>query len=123
MSVKFTKLTPTIQVHSLDEGIAFYEKLGFKAQWKWPDDQPTHSSLAKDEISFMITSVEKEKGIQKADLYFWVNDVEEYHRKVKGSGVDLPDLVKTDYGMLDTSIVDPWGNHLTFGEPKGEYNG
>ena len=36
--------------------------------------------------------------------------------KLKDAGLDVPELADTDYGMRDTSITDPWGHHLTFGE-------
>jgi uncharacterized glyoxalase superfamily protein PhnB len=121
MHVKFTGLTPTIGVGSLDTAIAFYSKLGFEAQWKWPDQNPTHASLKKDETNFMITFVRNEEKIQKGDLYFWVENIKEYYQNLIESGVEVPALVKTDYGMLDTSITDPWGHQLTFGEAHGEY--
>jgi catechol 2,3-dioxygenase-like lactoylglutathione lyase family enzyme len=121
MSVKFTGLTPTIGVGSLDEAIDFYSKLGFEAQWKWPESNPTHSSLKRDGTNFMIQLIINPEEIQKGDLYFWVQNIQEFHQSLKDQGLDLPHLSKTEYGMLDTSLNDPWGHHLTFGEPQGEY--
>ena len=119
MSIKFTGLTPTLQVSDLDQAIAFYGKLGFEAQWIWPDGKPTHASLKKDAVSFMIALQDNAKDIQRGDLYFWVEDIESYSRLLKEAGLNVPDLADTEYGMRDTSITDPWGHHLTFGEPLG----
>lgn len=120
MKGKFTGLTPTLQVHDLDKAIAFYALLGFEAQWKWPEDSPTHASLKKDETSFMLSLVAESKEVQRGDLYFWVEGIESYHQELREAGIEVPDLVQTDYGMLDTSMTDPWGHHLTFGEPATE---
>ena len=119
MAVKFTGLTPTLQVHDLDQAIAFYAKLGFETGWIWPEGKPTHASLKKDGVSFMIALVDESREIQQGDLYFWVEDIEGYAKKLKDAGIDIPDLTDTEYGMRDASIADPWGHHLTFGEPSG----
>lgn len=116
MAIKFTGLTPTLQVNDLDQAIAFYTMLGFQTQWIWPEEKPTHASLQKDATSFMISLVDPSKEIQRSDLYFWVEDIESYFIQLKDAGLDIPELADTDYGMRDTSITDPWGHHLTFGE-------
>lgn len=117
MKVKFTGLTPTLQVRDLDKAIAFYTSLGFETAWIWPEEAPSHASLKKDEISFMISLQDVSKDIQAGDLYFWVDDIDAYHTQLKDAGIDVPELKDTDYGMRDTSITDPWGNQLTFGTP------
>lgn len=123
MNSKFTGLTVTIGVRSLDDAISFYRKLGLETQWKWPEENPTHASLKKDDVNFMITLVDDKKDIPTADLYFWINDIKLFHQHLKDQGIDVGELEQTDYGMLDTSIKDPYGHQLTFGEPHGEYQG
>lgn len=121
--MKFESIVPTITAHSLHKAKEFYAHLGFSVDWMWPDDKPTHLSLSWDGVSFMVQNVEEASSIHRADLYFRVAGVRELHNSMSQKLDSLPDLIKTDYGMLDFSIDDPWGHKLTFGEPDGEWEG
>lgn len=114
------ELIPTIGVADLDEAIAFYTKMGFKKEWKWPENQPTHAEVSIDGIKVMMVRKE-EDNIQKADLYIIVEGVIDFHKKISGRLNHISGLEKTDYGMLDFSLDDPWGNFITFGESSEGY--
>jgi catechol 2,3-dioxygenase-like lactoylglutathione lyase family enzyme len=120
--MRATELIPTIGVTDLDEAIEYYVKLGFKKEWKWPEDSPTHASVSLDAIHFMMVKKEVEY-IQKADLYIRVEGVVDYHKRMQGAVEGVSELIKTDYGMLDFSFTDPWGHLFSIGEPHGEYQG
>lgn len=118
---QLSAIVTTIQVTQLERAIEFYNQLGFIKDWTWPDDSPTHASLSKDGVGFMITIKADGDSIQKADLYFRISNVEGYHKHLKDNDVIDADLIQSDYGMLDFSISDPWGHRLTFGEPNGDF--
>ena len=120
--MKVTGLNPTLQVHDLHKAAEFYTSLGFKLEWLWPDDKPTHGSVSSHGFAFMFAIIDSATKPEIADLYFRVENVEQLHAELKSKGVTVSDLVKTDYGMLDFSIKDPYGHHLVFGEPSGEFN-
>jgi uncharacterized glyoxalase superfamily protein PhnB len=109
------ELIPTIGVSDLDAAIVFYQKIGFKKEWKWPEDAPTHASVFMDNIKIMMARNES-AHIAKADLYLKVEDVLAFHKEIQGKVDGVSDLEKTDYGMLEFVVTDPWGHIITFGE-------
>lgn len=111
----------TIGATELHEAQRFYEALGFKADWLWPEEKPTHLSLSYGAVSFMV-SRQMAEDIQKADLYFRVEGVQDLHDIFKKLNLDISPLTQSTYGMLDFSFCDPWGHLLTFGEPHGEFS-
>ncbi len=121
MELKINRFVPTIQVTDLEKAVAFYQQLGFKHDWFWPENQPTHGSVSSSSYSVMMELVENTSSINRADLYFVIEDVENYHSYIKTQLGEVPDLVQSAYGMLDFSITDPWGHHIVFGQPQGEF--
>lgn len=118
---KLSAIVTTIQVTDLEKAIEFYNKLGFTKDWIWPDKTPTHASLSKDGVGFMITINMDQEDIQKGDLYFRISNVEGYYKYLKSQRIIDENLIQSNYGMLDFSLTDPWGHRLTFGEPKGDF--
>ena len=121
--MKVTGINPTLQVYDLKKASDFYTSLGFNLDWIWPDDNPTHGSVSSGEFSFMFTKIEDATKPQIGDLYFRVENVEKLHASLKSKNIEVSELTKTAYGMLDFSVTDPNGHHLVFGEPSGEYTG
>lgn len=117
--MKLECITPTIQVTDLIQGIEFYEQLGFEKDWLWPENNPTHASVSMNGVNFMMVKA-RDNHIQKADLYFTMEDVRSFHHHLK-KRLTVSDLIQSDYGMLDFSIEDPWGHHLTFGTAEGTF--
>lgn len=114
-------ITSTLQVHDLDQAITFYIQLGFDLDWKWPESAPTHASISSSGHSFMLEKIDSTTLPSRADLYFRVQNVESLHKSLASKGIEIGELQKMDYGMLDFSISSPNGHHLTFGEPSGEW--
>ncbi len=121
MELKINRFVPTIQVTDLIKAVDFYSQLGMKHDWNWPEEDPTHGSVSSSNYSIMMEKVDSETVIQRADLYFVIEEVEKYHAFLSGVLDEVSSMVKSPYGMLDFSITDPWGHHLVFGQPHGEY--
>ena len=49
-------------------------------------------------------------------LYLYPENIVEYHRQVRGNGLDAPDLDVTFYGLTEFRLDDPDGNRLWIGE-------
>ncbi len=142
MSLSWTieKPIPNFAVPDLDAGIAFYERLGFFVDWRWPTTDPTHAGLMMGECSIMLAKCDP---AVKADVYFIVTDVAACHAHIMSTKPwelsshagalanrdDCPSPrslkppnapAETGYGLRDFSLEDPWGNHMSFGEPLPE---
>jgi hypothetical protein len=49
-------------------------------------------------------------------LYLYPENIVEYHRQARASGLDVPGLETTFYGMTEFRIDDPDGNRLWIGQ-------
>ena len=114
--MQMTALIPMLPVRNVTESIAFYEKLGFavegqNAQWGW-------AMLAQDGCRLMIDqSINAYPDAQRmAVVYLYPQDVGAFHQRLKASGVSVPELDVTFYGMTEFRIEDPDGNRLWIGQ-------
>lgn len=131
------KTIPTLTLPDITAAIDFYARLGFALDWRWPEQDPTHAGLILGETSIMLARCQTK---ELADIYFIVDDIEACYQSIstnqpwclaktiqaaEGQPENAPArAVKppappapTDYGLRDFSVVDPWGHHLTFGQP------
>jgi uncharacterized glyoxalase superfamily protein PhnB len=51
-------------------------------------------------------------------VYLYPDDITAYHEQVRSSGLAVPDLETTFYGMTEFRIDDPDGNRLWIGQSK-----
>jgi uncharacterized glyoxalase superfamily protein PhnB len=119
--MKVIGINPTLQVHDLKRASEFYVSLGFILDWIWPEENPTHGSVSSGNFSFMFAKVDESTEPEKGDLYFKVEEVEKLYSEIKSKNIKVSELSKTDYGMLDFSLTDPFGHHIVFGQPSGEW--
>ena len=111
----FQNVMPTIGVTDLKLALDYYASLGFKFEWIWPDHHPTHASMSRDKTHLMFVQ-KKQEDIQQADLYFIVTNVSGLHQDFLAKDIKIGPLIQSEYNMLDFSLHDPWGHHLTFGQ-------
>jgi len=65
-------------------------------------------------------SINPHAGIPRiAVLYFYPENVADFHRRAQENGLLVPDLDVTFYGMREFRIEDPDGNRLWIGQENG----
>jgi uncharacterized glyoxalase superfamily protein PhnB len=115
--MKMDRLIPMLPVSDMPASVEFYQKLGFGVEqrrddWGW-------AMLRFDECRLMVDQSINERGKPRQGvLYLYPDDLEEYHRQVRKSGVVVPDLETTFYGMSEFRLDDPDGNRLWIGQSK-----
>lgn len=114
--MKMNRLTPMLPVRSVEASVEFYEKLGFRIEqrnndWRW-------AMLHFDECRLMVDeSINGHQGVPRTSvLYLYPDDISEFHEYVRRSGLAVPDLEVTFYGMTEFRIDDPDGNRLWIGQ-------
>lgn len=114
--MKMNRLIPMLPVKSMPASIEFYQKLGFTVEqrndgWGW-------AMLRFDECRLMVDqSINLDRdGPRRSVVYLYPEDVVAYHRQVRSSGLEVPDLEVTFYGMNEFRMEDPDGNGLWIGE-------
>ena len=115
---RMKRLIPMLPVRSMPASVEFYQKLGFsvetrKDDWGW-------AMLRFDECRIMVDqSINVKPGaLRQFVLYLYPENVVEYHEQLRKSGLDVPDLDVTFYGMTEFRFDDPDGNRLWIGESK-----
>jgi uncharacterized glyoxalase superfamily protein PhnB len=105
-------------VKSLPDSVAFYEKLGFivesrNDEWGW-------AMLRSGDCQLMLDqSINRHAGTPRASvLYFYPEDVADFHRRARENGLSVPELDTTFYGMIEFRMEDPDGNRLWIGQEK-----
>jgi catechol 2,3-dioxygenase-like lactoylglutathione lyase family enzyme len=118
--MKMTRLVPMLPVRHLPASIDFYRRLGFTVEqrndgWGW-------AMLSFDACQLMLDqSINSHPSLPRQSvLYLYPDDIHAYHRQVRESGLDVPELEITFYGMTEFRIDDPDGNRLWIGASRGE---
>jgi len=121
------KLSPNLFVTSVKESIAFYEKLGFKAEQVIPDaENPFWASIASGDVEIMLQ--EKNSGTQEfavldgkelgatLTLFMETENLEENYNVVKENNYKIVnDMHETFYGTHEFAVQDPDGYICVFG--------
>ena len=114
--MRMTRLIPMLPVSNMPASVAFYEKLGFSVEkrndeWRW-------AMLCYSECRLMVDeSINVHPPLPRAAvLYLYPDDIAGYHRQLRASGVELPDLETSFYGMTEFRMQDPDGNRLWIGQ-------
>ncbi len=123
LNMELKKMTCMIQVKDINKSLEFYEGLlDFKMvsteeqlkDWKWAFIQSGGVELMLSESD----CVENPKGEHEftACYYFYPDDVEAFHERIKTSGYKVSELEITFYKMKEFSLRDPDGHLLSFGQ-------
>lgn len=114
--MKMNRLIPMLPVSNMPASVAFYQKLGFDTErrndeWRW-------AMLRFGECRLMVDeSINLHPGMPRAPvLYLYPDDIAAYHAHLVGSGVPVPALEDSFYGMTEFRMRDPDGNRLWIGQ-------
>ena len=113
--MKMTRLVPMVPVKSMPDSVKFYQALGFTVErqqddWGW-------AMLRFDDCRLMVDeSISHSEVPPRAVIYLYPDDIVGYHRHLRSSGMQVPDLSVTFYGMTEFRIQDPDGNRLWVGQ-------
>ncbi len=114
--MKMNRLIPMLPVKDIAVSIEFYQKLGFSVERK--DDGWGWAMLYFDECRLMVDqSINLHSNAPRQSvIYLYPENIAEYHKQVRGNGLDVPDLAVTFYGLTEFRLDDPDGNRLWIGQ-------
>jgi len=118
--MRMDRLIPMLPVSSMPSSVDWYQKIGFSVEnrndgWGW-------AMLKFDECRLMIDqSINPHPGIPRLGIvYLYPDDIFEYHKSLRESGLAIDDLDETFYGMVEFRLDDPDGNHLWIGQDRSK---
>src|SRR4051812_2888542 len=99
--MKMNRLVPMLPVKSMLASVDFYRKLGFSLErredrWGWAMLKYDDCRLMVDQSINLHPSVPRESVI-----YLYPENIAEYHEHLRKSGITVPDLEVTFYGMTE----------------------
>lgn len=114
--MKMHRLIPMLPVKSMPASVEFYQKLGFNVEQR--NDEWGWAMLCFDECRLMLDQSINQHvhGPRPFVLYLYPENIQEYLRTVRGTGLIVPDPDVTFYGMTEFRLDDPDGNRLWIGE-------
>lgn len=114
--MKMNRLIPMLPVSNVSVSVEFYQKLGFTVEqrrddWGW-------AMLRFDECRIMVDRSinQRPDAPRQSVLYLYPENIGEYHQRVRASGLAVPELDVTFYGMSEFRLDDPDGNRLWIGQ-------
>ena len=112
--IDLEKIIPVLHIVDEDKARAFYlEKLGFELDFAWRHEPgfPIYMGIKKGELYLHLSEHGKEHNT--AELYVFVDNLEEWHERCLSNGVDLESgPQKMPWGNTDMLILDPFRNSL-----------
>lgn len=107
------------QVSNVDAALKHYlDVLGFSKEFRFGD----YAGVKIGQVSMHLSGHSiHQRPVGAGMIYISCDEVDTYHTDIKARGATIKTEPQTwDYGMRDFVVVDPDGNHLTFGCPCGQ---
>jgi catechol 2,3-dioxygenase-like lactoylglutathione lyase family enzyme len=122
MAIQFRRVVPTFRIFSLEKAREFYlDFLGCKVDWehRFEPDAPVYMQVSRDGLVVQLSEHHGD-GTPGSLAYVYMTDVLALHRELNDKKYrhNRPGLQQQEWGMLEMTVVDPFNNRITFGEPS-----
>jgi catechol 2,3-dioxygenase-like lactoylglutathione lyase family enzyme len=126
-AMKVSHLTPILNVSSMSESFAWFEKFGWKKLWEW-GEPPTFGGVGSGDCEIFLcrqaqggrgkganTTTFQQDGDETADqgawMSLWVDNVDEIYRECQEAGLDIT-FPPTDmpWGAREVHVRHPDGH-------------
>ena len=121
MAIQFERTVPIFRIFSLEKAREFYvDFLGCKIDWEgqFEPDLPVHMQVSRGALVVHLSEHHGD-GTPGSHAYVITNGVRDLHRELNDKKYrnNRPGLDEQEWGMLEVTVIDPFANRITFGEP------
>jgi catechol 2,3-dioxygenase-like lactoylglutathione lyase family enzyme len=121
-TIAFERVIPVFRIFSVEKAREFYlDFLGFKVDWeaRFGADLPLYMQVSRDGFAIHLSEHHGD-ATPGSKVFVAVTGVHDLHRELtdKKYRYNRPGLQEQDWGMTELTVNDPFGNRITFGEPK-----
>lgn len=120
MAIVFERTVPILRIFSEEKAREFYLGfLGFKVDWehRFEPALPIYMQVSRGGLTVHLSEHHGD-GTPGSVVYVYMTGVEEWHRELIGKQYrhNRPGLQQQEWGMLEMSVIDPFGNRIVFGQ-------
>jgi uncharacterized glyoxalase superfamily protein PhnB len=114
------ELTPILNVSDFDASLAWFEKVGFHAGFRWADgpaDVTTFGAVIWGDVEiFLCVGAQGGRGDDGAWMSIFVDDVDVVHERCVREGLDvIKPLANEPWGVREFHLRHPDGHVLRIG--------
>jgi len=124
MTIQFGRTIPIFRIFSLEKAREFYlDFLGFKLDWdaSFSPNSPLYMQVSRGDLAVRLSEHHGD-ATPGSHAYVPMAGVKDLHRELNDKNYrhNKPGLQRQDWGMTELTVIDPFGNRITFGEPTTE---
>jgi ribosomal-protein-alanine N-acetyltransferase len=121
MATQFQRVVPTFRIYSIEKTREFYlDFLGCKVDWehRFDPDAPVYMRVSRGGLLLHLSEHHGD-GTPGSVAYVYTSGVAELHCELNDKAYrhNRPGLEIREWGMMEMTVVDPFNNRITFGEP------
>jgi catechol 2,3-dioxygenase-like lactoylglutathione lyase family enzyme len=121
MAIEFARTVPIFRIFSVEKAKEFYcGFLGFQVDWehRFEPDAPVYMRVSRGGVAIHLSEHHGD-GTPGSLIYVYMTGIAEWHRELtdRKYKYNRPGLQVQDWGMTEVTVVDPFNNRITFGEP------
>ncbi len=121
MAIEFKRAIPIFRIYSVEKAREFYlDFLGFQVDWQsdFGPDAPLYMQVSRGGIAFHLSEHHGD-GTPGSVAYVPMTGIRALHRELNDKKYrhNRPGLQEQTWGMTEMSVIDPFNNRITFGEP------
>lgn len=118
MEIEFNRIIPILRIFDAAKADEFYlEYLGFRIDWdhRFDDSAPLYRQISRGDLILHLSEHHGD-GSPGARLRVMMSGVETFHREISAKNYRYmrPGLETTEWGTLETGVIDPFGNLIRF---------
>ncbi|MBB6330739.1 catechol 2,3-dioxygenase-like lactoylglutathione lyase family enzyme [Chryseobacterium sediminis] len=122
--MKAERIIPILRIFDYQKTKEFYvDWLGFEIVWEhyFDENTPVYMEVKRENIIFHLSEHHGD-GTPGTRIAVWGEGVPQYHQELidKQYKYNRPGLEKTFYGSISFTVIDPFGNKITFEEEYDE---
>jgi catechol 2,3-dioxygenase-like lactoylglutathione lyase family enzyme len=121
MPISFDRAIPVFRIYSLEKAYEFYlDFLGFKIDWehRFGPGSPVYMQVSRGGIEIHLSEHHGD-GTPGSLARVNMTGVRELHRELNDKKYrhNRPGIQEQDWGLTEVTVIDPFGNRITFAEP------
>jgi uncharacterized glyoxalase superfamily protein PhnB len=123
-AIDLQKVVPILRIFSIEKAKEFYLGfLGFSWDWehRFSDNSPLYAQVSRGGLALHLSEHHGD-GTPGSALMITMKGIDDLHRELtaKDYRYNKPGLEDQPWGARAVTVQDPFGNTITFSEPKDQ---